>query len=67
VATELRQACSRLSHDELVVLTLYYCLDLPLDEVGATLGISREAAKSRLYRTIRRLRPMLEDPEEVAG
>jgi RNA polymerase sigma-70 factor, ECF subfamily len=64
-AVDLRLACRRLAHDELLVLTLHYCLDLPLDEVGTTLGISREAAKSRLYRAVRRLRPMLEDPEEV--
>jgi RNA polymerase sigma factor (sigma-70 family) len=65
VAADLRLACRRLAHDELLVLTLHYCLDLPLDEVGTTLGISREAAKSRLYRAVRKLRPMLEDPEEV--
>jgi RNA polymerase sigma-70 factor (ECF subfamily) len=65
VAADLRLACRRLAHDELVVLTLFYCLDLPLDEVGTTLGISREAAKSRLYRAVRKLRPMLEVPEEV--
>jgi len=65
VAADLRLACRRLDHDELLVLTLHYCLDLPLDEVGTTLGISREAAKSRLYRVVRKLRPMLEDPEEV--
>lgn len=65
VAADLRLACRRLAHDELLVLTLYYCLDLPLEEVGTTLGISREAAKSRLYRAIRKLRPMLEDPEEI--
>ena len=67
VAADLRLACRNLAHDELLVLTLHYCLDLPLDEVGTTLGISREAAKSRLYRAVRKLRPMLEDPEEVAG
>jgi RNA polymerase sigma-70 factor (ECF subfamily) len=67
VAADLRLACRRLAHDELLVLTLHYCLDLPLDEVGTTLGISREAAKSRLYRAVRKLRPMLEDPEEVSG
>jgi RNA polymerase sigma factor (sigma-70 family) len=65
VAADLRLACRRLAHDELLVLTLHYCLDLPLDEVGTTLGISREAAKSRLYRAVRKLRPMLEDPEEI--
>lgn len=65
VAADLRLACRRLAHDELLVLTLHYCLDLPLDEVGTTLGISREAAKSRLYRAVRKLRPILEDPEEV--
>jgi RNA polymerase sigma-70 factor (ECF subfamily) len=64
VAADLRLACRRLAHEELLVLTLHYCLDLPLDEVGTTLGISREAAKSRLYRAVRKLRPMLDDPEE---
>jgi len=62
VGADLRLACRRLAHDELLVLTLHYCLDLPLDEVGTTLGISREAAKSRLYRAVRKLRPLLEDP-----
>lgn len=65
VAADLRLAYRRLAHDELLVLTLHYCLDLPLDEVGTTLGISRQAAKSRLYRAVRKLRPMLEDPEEA--
>lgn len=65
VAVELRDACRNLGRTELAVLTLYYCLDLPLDEVAATLRISREAAKSRLYRAIRKLRPLLEVPEEV--
>ncbi len=65
VAADLRLACRRLAYDELLVLTLHYCLDLPLDEVGTTLGISREAAKSRVYRAVRKLRPMLEDPEEA--
>jgi len=66
-AADLRLACRRLAHDELLVLTLFYCLDLPLTEVATTLGISREAAKSRLYRAVRKLRPMLEVPEEVGG
>lgn len=66
VGAELRHACRRLGYDELLVLTPYYCLDLPLEEVGSTLGISREAAKSRLYRAIRRLRPMLQEPEEIS-
>ncbi|HEY4865465.1 MAG TPA: RNA polymerase sigma factor [Candidatus Dormibacteraeota bacterium] len=66
VAADLRLACRRLPHAELLVLTLYYCLDLPLDEVGTALGISREAAKSRLYRAVRKLRPMLEDPRGIS-
>lgn len=65
-AMELRHACRRMAHEDLLVLTLYYCLDFPLDEAAATMGVSREAAKSRLYRAIRKLRPMLDEPEEVS-
>jgi len=55
-ALDLKQAVSRLDPDERLPLVLYFYLDLPLDEVARTLGVSPSAAKSRIYRAARRLR-----------
>jgi RNA polymerase sigma-70 factor (ECF subfamily) len=54
--TDLRRALGRLSPDERLPLVLYFYLDLPLDEVARTLGVSPSAAKSRIYRAAKRLR-----------
>jgi RNA polymerase sigma-70 factor, ECF subfamily len=54
--TDLRQAVMRLSPDERLPLVLHFYLDLPLDEVARTLGVSTSAAKSRVYRAAKRLR-----------
>jgi RNA polymerase sigma-70 factor (ECF subfamily) len=56
---DLRRALAGLSADDRALLMLYYGLDLPLEQVGAVLGISGGAAKSRVYRAVRRLRPAL--------
>ena len=56
VSSDLKTALLRLSPDEQLPLVLYFYLDLPLDEVARTLGISPAAAKSRIYRTARKLR-----------
>jgi RNA polymerase sigma-70 factor, ECF subfamily len=53
---ELRDAIRRLSAGDRLALVLHFYLDLPLDEVARTLGVSRAAAKSRVYRAARRLR-----------
>jgi RNA polymerase sigma-70 factor, ECF subfamily len=53
---DLRQALRRLSPDERLPLVLHFYLDLPLDEVARTLGVSPSAAKSRIYRAAKRLR-----------
>ena len=53
---DLRQALLRLSPDERLPLVLHFYLDLPLEEVARTLGVSPSAAKSRVYRAARRLR-----------
>ena len=61
---DLHRALVRLSPDERVPLILHFYLDLPLDEVARTLGVSQPAARSRIYRAARRLRADL-TPEEV--
>jgi RNA polymerase sigma-70 factor (ECF subfamily) len=60
---DLREAVARLPANDRLVLYLFFYLDLPLPEVAATLGISTAAAKARLYRITRRLRPGLEISE----
>ena len=41
------------------VVVLFFYLDLPLEEVARIAGLSTSAARGRLYRSIRRLRPSL--------
>lgn len=53
---DLRKALYRLPEDQRLVLVLRYYLDLPLEEVAATLGISSKAARSRVHRALARLR-----------
>jgi len=57
---DLAQALARLSANERLPLFLFFYLDLPLEEVGAVLGLSAAGAKTRIYRAARRLRPGLE-------
>lgn len=56
---DLRRELSRLGHSDLVVVALFFYLDLPLEEVAAVVGASVDATRARLYRSIRRLRPRL--------
>ena len=58
-STDLKSALLRLSPEERLPLVLHFYLDLPLDEVARTLGLSPAAAKSRIYRTARKLRSNL--------
>lgn len=53
---DLRTALRRLSLEDRTALLLFYALDLPLEEVAATLGVSPAAAKSRIFRAAGRLR-----------
>jgi RNA polymerase sigma-70 factor (ECF subfamily) len=55
-SSDLKTALLRLRPDERLPLVLHFYLDLPLDEVARTLGLSPAAAKSRIYRTARKLR-----------
>ena len=59
-AADVRCALVRLSSTDRGLVVLYFYLDRPMPEVAATLGISVGAAKTRLHRALRRLRPLLE-------
>lgn len=56
---DIDMAMRKLSPEDRAILHLHFYLDLPVDEVGRVLGISAGAAKTRVYRAVRRLRPGL--------
>lgn len=58
--TDIGRALSRLPREDRLALFLHFYLDLPLDEVGAVLGVSAAGAKTRVYRAAKKLRPGLE-------
>lgn len=62
---DLDAAMRRLTETERLILVLHFYLDLPLDEVGRVVGLSAEAAKSRLYRATRSLRPAMRQRESA--
>ncbi len=53
-------ALAKLPREDRLALFLYFYLDLPLEEVGAVLGLSAGGAKTRVYRAAKKLRPGLE-------
>lgn len=62
--SDLHRALLRLERDGRLPLVLHFYLDLPLEEIAKTLGLSTSAAKSRIYRAAKRLRADL-TPEDV--
>ena len=62
---DLRRAISQLAHQDRVVVVLYFYLDLPLEEVALIVASSVGAARARLYRAVKRLRPDLEIQEAL--
>jgi RNA polymerase sigma factor (sigma-70 family) len=62
---DVRMALGRLSHDDRLVVSLYFYLDMPLDEVAGVLGTTVDAARKRLYRAVHRMRPDLDLKEAL--
>jgi len=56
LSSDLKDAVLRLPADDRLPLVLFFYLDLPVEEVARTLGVSEPAARSRIYRAARRLR-----------
>jgi RNA polymerase sigma-70 factor (ECF subfamily) len=56
---DIERALARLSVGDRQILFMHYYLDLPIEEIAFALGISRAAAKGRIYRACHRLRPGL--------
>jgi RNA polymerase sigma-70 factor (ECF subfamily) len=63
VGRDLREAIMALEVADRAALFCFFYLDMPLDEVARVLGISPSAARSRVYRAARRLRPGLDAGE----
>jgi RNA polymerase sigma-70 factor (ECF subfamily) len=57
---DIDRALTTLPREDRLALFLYFYLDLPLEEVGAVLGVSPGGAKTRVYRAAKKLRPGLE-------
>ena len=64
LGADLRRAILSLPPGGRLVVVLFFYLDLPLEDVARVAGLSTSAARGRLYRSIKRLRPQL-DPEEA--
>ena len=62
---DLRRALLKLSHHDRLIVILYFYLDLPLAEVAEIAGTSAGAARVRLHRALRRLRPDIDIQEAV--
>jgi RNA polymerase sigma-70 factor, ECF subfamily len=59
-SVDIDRELAKLPRDDRLALFLYFYLDLPLEEVGAVLGLSAGGAKTRVYRAAKKLRPGLE-------
>jgi RNA polymerase sigma-70 factor (ECF subfamily) len=60
---DLRAEIAKLGPEQRLLLFLYFGLDLPFEEIGPVVGLSPKAAKARLYRITRRLKPGLQVSE----
>lgn len=56
---DIEFALARLPAGDRQILFMRFYLDLPIEEIGVAFGISTAAAKGRVYRACRRLRPGL--------
>lgn len=56
---DLEQGLARLPPGDRQVLFMHFYLDMPVEEIAMSLGVSAAAVKGRIYRACRRLRPSL--------
>ena len=64
-SADLREAVLRLEPGDRAALFCYFYLDLSMPEVARVLGMSQSAARARIYRAAKRLRPELDPAEEM--
>ena len=63
--SDLRAAVLRLGPTDRAALFCFFYLDLPMEEVATVLHVSPSAARARVYRAARRLRPDLDPTEDL--
>src|SRR5262249_39331249 len=57
---QLRRALAALPHSHRTAIVLHFYLDMPLEDVAATLGLGIAGVKARINRGLRRLRVALD-------
>src|SRR6202165_5411065 len=57
---DINRELAKLPREDRLPPVLFFFLDLPMEEVGAVLGVSAGGAKTRVYRAAKKLRPGLE-------
>jgi len=62
---DLRRALQELGYEDRLVVVLYFYLDLPLADVATIARTSEGAARVRIHRAIRRLRPGVAVEEDL--
>ena len=62
---DVRSALGRLSHEDRLAVSLYFYLDMPVDEIASIAHSSVDATRKRLYRAVQRLRPDLSIEEAL--
>ena len=64
-SADLREAVLRLEPGDRAALFCFFYLDLSMPELAQVLGVSLSAARARVYRAARRLRPELDPAEDL--
>ena len=64
-SADLREAVLRLEPGDRAALFCFFYLDLSMPEVAQVLGVSQSAARARVYRAAKRLRPELDPTEDL--
>lgn len=59
--TDLRQALERLSDEDRIIVELKYFEEMKLEEIADILNENVNTVKSRLYRSLRKLKVMIEE------
>ena len=63
LSVDMERGMRHLTPEDRAILYLRFYQDLSLDDVARVLGISKGAAKTRVFRAARRLRPQLSEEE----
>jgi RNA polymerase sigma factor (sigma-70 family) len=64
---DLERAIDRLTQEQRVPLLLHFYMDLTFEQVALVLGLSMTAARSRVYRSLDRLRVSMDFTGKVAN